>query len=182
MLQKLQKRNKDQGFTIIEVLIVLAIAGLIMLIVFLAVPALQRSARNTQRKNDASAIASAVANYINNNGGDIPNKVAGTAPDLTVGCAGGAAGSVVTTLGTTCTVGSNTETAKIGYYTISNVSFASAAPAGNVAPQPGIDKLVIYDGYTCNANNTNLNPTTTNGRTAALIYETEPTAEQCLEQ
>jgi prepilin-type N-terminal cleavage/methylation domain-containing protein len=35
------------GFTIIEVMIVLAIAGLILLIVFLAVPALEREARNT---------------------------------------------------------------------------------------------------------------------------------------
>jgi prepilin-type N-terminal cleavage/methylation domain-containing protein len=37
MLNKIQKRKED-GFTIIEVLIVLAIAGLIMLVVFLAVP------------------------------------------------------------------------------------------------------------------------------------------------
>ena len=50
MLQNLKKRN--QGFTIIEVMIVLAIAGLIMLIVFLAVPALQRNQRNTARKQD----------------------------------------------------------------------------------------------------------------------------------
>ena len=40
MLNKLKKSDKD-GFTIIEVMIVLAIAGLILLIVFLAVPALQ---------------------------------------------------------------------------------------------------------------------------------------------
>ncbi|MDQ3065292.1 MAG: prepilin-type N-terminal cleavage/methylation domain-containing protein, partial [bacterium] len=41
MLSRIKNNNK--GFTIIEVLIVLAIAGLIMLIVFLAVPALQRN-------------------------------------------------------------------------------------------------------------------------------------------
>jgi prepilin-type N-terminal cleavage/methylation domain-containing protein len=40
MSKKLSK--KEKGFTIIEVMIVLAIAGLIMLVVFLAVPALQR--------------------------------------------------------------------------------------------------------------------------------------------
>jgi prepilin-type N-terminal cleavage/methylation domain-containing protein len=50
MLHNLKKRN--EGFTIIEVMIVLAIAGLIMLVVFLAVPALQRNSRNTQRNND----------------------------------------------------------------------------------------------------------------------------------
>ena len=49
-------KNRKDGFTIIEVLIVLAIAGLIMLIVFLAVPALQRNSRNTQRKNDVANI------------------------------------------------------------------------------------------------------------------------------
>jgi prepilin-type N-terminal cleavage/methylation domain-containing protein len=39
----LSLKNNKKGFTIIEVLIVLAIAGVIMVIVFLAVPALQRN-------------------------------------------------------------------------------------------------------------------------------------------
>jgi prepilin-type N-terminal cleavage/methylation domain-containing protein len=51
------KPTDKQGFTIIEVMIVLAIAGLILMIVFLAVPALERTARNTQRKHDAELIA-----------------------------------------------------------------------------------------------------------------------------
>jgi prepilin-type N-terminal cleavage/methylation domain-containing protein len=67
MLRKLSKENK--GFTIIEVLIVLAIAGLIMLIVFLAVPALQRNARNTQRTSDASLFAAAVGECLSNKNG-----------------------------------------------------------------------------------------------------------------
>lgn len=62
-------RKREEGFTIIEVLIVLAIAGLIMLIVFLAVPALQRNARNTQRSNDVSRMAAAVNECLNNNNG-----------------------------------------------------------------------------------------------------------------
>src|SRR6185312_10100054 len=69
-MKKLQKTEK--GFTIIEVMIVLAIAGLIMLIVFLAVPALQRNSRNTQRKSEASALASAYSEYENNHGGKAP--------------------------------------------------------------------------------------------------------------
>ncbi|MEI6480793.1 MAG: type II secretion system protein [Candidatus Saccharibacteria bacterium] len=60
MLNKIKNR-KQEGFTIIEVLIVLAIAGLIMLIVFLAVPALQRNSRNTQRQADASKVTAAIA-------------------------------------------------------------------------------------------------------------------------
>lgn len=70
MLNRIRK-NKE-GFTIIEVLIVLAIAGLIMLIVFLAVPALQRNSRNTQRKADVSALLGAISEYSNNNGGKLP--------------------------------------------------------------------------------------------------------------
>lgn len=62
-------RKKEEGFTIIEVLIVLAIAGLIMLIVFLAVPALQRNSRNTQRTNDVARMAAAVNECLNNNNG-----------------------------------------------------------------------------------------------------------------
>ncbi|HJP96748.1 MAG TPA: type II secretion system protein [Candidatus Saccharimonadales bacterium] len=70
------KKRSEGGFTIIEVLIVLAIAGLIMLIVFLAVPALQRNSRNTQRKNDVSALLAAVQEYINNNSGALPTTAA----------------------------------------------------------------------------------------------------------
>lgn len=67
MLKNLKK--KEQGFTIIEVLIVLAIAGLIMVIVFLAVPSLQRNSRNTQRTADASKVAAAVAQCMSNRNG-----------------------------------------------------------------------------------------------------------------
>jgi prepilin-type N-terminal cleavage/methylation domain-containing protein len=77
MSNKLNKRN--QGFTIIEVLIVLAIAGIIMLIVFLAVPALQRNSRNTQRRTDVANYLSAIAEWQANNSGKVPTL----ATDLT---------------------------------------------------------------------------------------------------
>ena len=51
------KRQPKAGFTIIEVVLVLAIAGLIFLMVFLALPALNRGQRNTQRKRDAAQIS-----------------------------------------------------------------------------------------------------------------------------
>jgi prepilin-type N-terminal cleavage/methylation domain-containing protein len=60
------------GFTIIEVVLVLAIAGLIFLMVFLALPALQRSQRDTARKNDVGIIVSAISAYAGNNRGAIP--------------------------------------------------------------------------------------------------------------
>lgn len=67
------KKVNQKGFTIIEVLIVLAIAGLIMLIVFLAVPALQRNTRNTSRTSDASKFAAAVNQCLTNNNGVTSN-------------------------------------------------------------------------------------------------------------
>lgn len=69
-------KNNSKGFTIIEVMIVLAIAGLIMLIVFLAVPALQRNSRNTQAKNEASNLLAAVGEYVSNNNGSMPTTAA----------------------------------------------------------------------------------------------------------
>lgn len=61
--------KKLEGFTIIEVMIVLAIAGLIMAIVFLAIPTLQRSSRNSRRGNDASLVLSAVNDCLSNHNG-----------------------------------------------------------------------------------------------------------------
>lgn len=66
-----QKTNK-RGFTIIEVVLVLAIAALIFLMVFIALPALQRSQRDTARKQDVGTIASAVTSYTSNNRGAFP--------------------------------------------------------------------------------------------------------------
>jgi prepilin-type N-terminal cleavage/methylation domain-containing protein len=68
-----QQKNKQKGFTIIEVVLVLAIAGLIFLMVFIALPALQRNQRDTQRKNDLSRAQTAVNNYQSNNRGSLPN-------------------------------------------------------------------------------------------------------------
>jgi len=73
MLKKLQKSD-SRGFTIIEVMIVLAIAALILLIVLLAVPALQRNSRNTAIKNDASAVTAAVSEFSSNNDGQLPTQ------------------------------------------------------------------------------------------------------------
>lgn len=63
---KLKQFKSSSGFTIIEVMIVLAVAAMIMLIVFLAVPALQRNARNTQRTSDSSKVAGAVNECLSN--------------------------------------------------------------------------------------------------------------------
>jgi prepilin-type N-terminal cleavage/methylation domain-containing protein len=67
-----QTVNKEKGFTIIEVVLVLAIAALIFLVVFLALPALQRSQRDTQRKNDLSRFSSQLTAYSANHNGNMP--------------------------------------------------------------------------------------------------------------
>ena len=92
-----------RGFTIIEVMIVLAIAGFILLMVFLAVPALQRNSRNNARRNDAAAIAASVTSFMDNHAIMPPDRIRN--------------GSDITYVD----IGSSTnlndyESAKLGYY------------------------------------------------------------------
>lgn len=72
-------KRKEQGFTIIEVVLVLAIAGLIFLMVFLALPALQRGQRDTQRRNSLSTFSAQISQYQANNKGNVPSTGAATA-------------------------------------------------------------------------------------------------------
>lgn len=75
--------NSKNGFTIIEVVLVLAIAGLIFLMVFVALPALQRSQRDTARRNDMSRVDTSLIQYQTNNqdtgNGDLPGASSWTA-------------------------------------------------------------------------------------------------------
>ncbi len=73
-------KNNKKGFTIIEVVLVLAIAGLIFLMVFIALPALQRSQRNTRRRQDMARILSAFNDYQANNNGQFPKDAAALNP------------------------------------------------------------------------------------------------------
>ncbi len=52
--------------------LVLAIAGLIFLMVFLALPALQRSQRDSQRQRDVGMLTAKVQSYQQNNNGRLP--------------------------------------------------------------------------------------------------------------
>ena len=154
--------KREDGFTIIEVLIVLAIAGLIMLIVFLAVPALQRNARNTSRKSDASSLASALSEYINNNNGQLPASCTGAA----------------------CAFISNW---KPGYYTAGNVTYTDNTTSGATMADPAsLDKISVGSYLTC----TTTGPigATSSGassRSVAIVYDVETGgggtgAEQCI--
>jgi prepilin-type N-terminal cleavage/methylation domain-containing protein len=81
MLNKIGKKlgYKDSGFTIIEVMIVLAVAGLIMSIVLVAIPQLQRTQRNSARRDIVGRVKTEIDAYAGNNNGKIPT----TAADLT---------------------------------------------------------------------------------------------------
>jgi prepilin-type N-terminal cleavage/methylation domain-containing protein len=72
--------TNKKGFTIIEVVLVLAIAGLIFLMVFIALPALQRGQRDSQRRSDVSRINTQISNYQTNSRGKIPTATQMTAP------------------------------------------------------------------------------------------------------
>ena len=65
--------SNKKGFTIIEVVLVLAVAGLIFLMVFVAVPNMQRSRRDTDRRNAMSRLYTQVENYATNNKGKLPD-------------------------------------------------------------------------------------------------------------
>jgi type IV pilus assembly protein PilA len=159
MLSKIRQRKEQKGFTIIEVLIVLAIAGLIMLIVFLAVPALQRNSRNTQAKNAASSILGAISEYQNNNNGGMPTG-ASVAADGTVTVSGAA--------------GTTSSSAKIqGGFTVSASTTFPAASSGTGA-------FTVAFGRKCNGNTgfTNANRSTA---IAFVIEGGSADATQCVE-
>lgn len=122
------KKNHQSGFTIIEVLIVLAIAGLIMVAVFTAVPALRRSGNNTTKRGDASKALSAVSEFTANNSGKIPatsdlatlttsaNLSSGTTltsviPTTVAGIVAPTASEIEIVTGVICTQGASTVTA-----------------------------------------------------------------------
>ena len=119
------KKNHQSGFTIIEVLIVLAIAGLIMVAVFTAVPALQRSSRNNQRKSAASQIMASISSYVANHNGSLPGQADLNATAL--------------------------NDYKPGFYQNADVSYASysASPAA-----PAVEKAIFVSGAACSTDNT----------------------------
>lgn len=114
------------GFTIIEVMIVLAIAGFITLLVFQAIPALQRGNRNSSRKQDVARLLGAVSRYELNNSGSMPV------------CAAGACGGVFM------------NNLKLNYYDPAKVA-AEPVPAGSATARadPDSEAVVIKNHYIC---------------------------------
>ncbi len=176
-------KNRTKGFTIIEVLIVLAIGGLILLIVFLAVPALQRTSRNTQRTNDAAGIASAAANVVSNTNGQLPKEVnSGDSITASTGSISLRVSSTVTTVetanlgfyqaGTALAWGTSTGKVYIGDYTgPATLAPAVVAVGSESATNISTESVIMAVGYKCNASNSGLG--TKSSRSIAILYVRE---------
>lgn len=153
MLNKIKKSNSE-GFTIIEVMIVLAVAALILLIVLLAVPALQRSSRNTSLRDAASTVAGAVSTYTSDNDGTVP--VCMTLSGSTVSI-GGTYSSPSCASPENINVNGGT---LLGAPTAGTIATYSALPA-----TPAASTLYVYSGATCSSGST----VTTTGASAKSI-------------
>ena len=70
-MKKGEVKIKD-GFTLIEVSLVLGIAGLIFLMMMIALPALQRQERDTERREDITWLVDVIKKYQSNNRGALP--------------------------------------------------------------------------------------------------------------
>jgi len=78
---------RRRGFTLIELAIVMAIAGLILLIVFLAVSGAQRGRRDAQRKQDLARLGAQIEVFASNNGGMYPTVDSSVSTGFTGGFA-----------------------------------------------------------------------------------------------
>ena len=67
------KRNQ-KGFTLIEVVLVLAIGGLIFLLAFLAFTQTQTNRRDTQRRTDLNRVSAEMQNYAADKNGAFPTS------------------------------------------------------------------------------------------------------------
>lgn len=66
------EKQVKKGFTIIEVVLVIAIAGLIFLMVFIALPQMRRTQRDAERKDDVMLFVEGLKKYQSNNRGVLP--------------------------------------------------------------------------------------------------------------
>lgn len=153
--------SKAKGFTIIEVVLVLAIAGLIFLVVFLALPALQRGQRDGQRKADLGKFMSQVVAYQSNNQSLLPGQTS-TNPSSTSAAWNSYVASYLTVGASSFADPSNGSTY--------SVTYAGAAPANLAAATPTAGNIFVFLNSRCGG--TNGVETNTGSRNfAATIYQ-----------
>ncbi|MDO8618386.1 MAG: type II secretion system protein [Candidatus Daviesbacteria bacterium] len=83
------KIQKQAGFTLIEILVVIGIIAILATIVLIAInPARQfKQARDTQRTSNVNAILNAIGQYIADNKGTIPLSITAIDQDISNGAA-----------------------------------------------------------------------------------------------
>lgn len=160
MLTKLKTKDA-KGFTIIEVMIVLAIAALILLIVLLAVPALKRNSANTTIKNDVGTVAGGISTYESDNNGSTPDTFSGT----------GTIAIKNNGLGTTENVSVNGSTTVYAVGGANTFSTADKVGADVSSDATALTSTVYVDpGYGCVASGTAVSAHTKTTRAVALYY------------
>lgn len=131
--------KKEKGFTLIEVVIVLAIAALIILVVLQAVSSANKSNRDTARKSEAGRVVSLVEQYASNNNGLYPataalfkTQMGVYDPGLATKYTDAASGSALD--GTTCPASVKSNTYALVYTAASNArSYTLSECLENVA-------------------------------------------------
>jgi len=118
-------KTLKKGFTLIEIVIVLAIAALIMVVVFLAVQGAQRGQRDQFRKDTANRILSSAQAYRGNNSGSAPANAAALASYVNA------------TVGTTTTITANGVTVTL------DASATPAAPTCATKDNPSTATVVF---------------------------------------
>jgi competence protein ComGC len=170
-----KKLTKDySGYTIVELLIVISIAAAIMLMVFLAVPALQRNSRNTQYKADAASIVSLVTQYASNRSGTLPNCL------TTDGSGRVSAGSVSPPVtDDACTNSTGAVTAKISGYTTS-VDIQTFNPPCGSGCNASVGAVVVFKDAHCDGNSLGQDGNDSDRQFVALFGLEPQTVSQCL--
>lgn len=123
------RKDSQRGFTIIEMLIVLAIAGLILSMILVVIPTVQRNGRNNQRKQDVQAILANVSHYALNNSGNFPSDSQN-------------ANSIKTGL-------------KLSYYSLDKVEIQSRPALTSIDPTNplDLDRVIVANRQKCAADN-----------------------------
>ena len=119
-----QSKVRQGGFTIVELMIVLAVGSLILTMIFLAVPTLQRAGRNNERKQDITALLGAISQYKLNHSGTFPSSTPAEKAIIL-------------------------KNAKRTYYTDPASITISATPASNTTTP---DIVTLYNYSKCNSN------------------------------
>jgi len=144
-------KSTKSGFTLIEIVIVLAIAAVIIGLVFLIVPNAQRSARDTKIQSNSNALSASMESYIAGNGGTVSVDL--TKLNLPAGC------GTATTNGVTCN------------------ALTVTRSDGGTAKITATGTINIASGASCNTDGSS---TTAAGRYAVQWYSESAAASKCV--